>query len=1091
MDALEYDVFISYARKDDQTGWVSGLRDAIYEDFREFSSAPFRIFFDTKEIHSRQDWELRLLQGLRSSRMLVVCLSPNYLHSAYCRWEWEEFARVQARRIGGGDPVTGVFFVELSDERQDAALVAWREQVTRVQLVDLQPWFPRGVEALQEAEVRARVRELGHEVHDHLQQARRAKQAPGNLRRHNPGFVGRAGELRALRSELTRSGVGVVTAVHGLGGMGKTELAVTYAYAHADGYQGGTWQVDADGQTDMLEAVSQLALAPELGLQVSEEQLSDRQWLGRRVLVRLGELTDAARDQNEGVAACLLLLDNVSEPELLSASQIGVLPQEPWFHVVVTTRLGLSDIGAAGSRASVGMIEVTRLATEDGLALIREHQRARDPAKLHPEFSSPHEEDAARRIVELLDGYALAIEQAAVYLGSFEVEPSQLLEQLRERGVAFLDEVGGLPEGRQAILHKEKLVAAIVDQTLDRLPDRARAALAVASLLPLDTIPWGWLQQLSEETGRPSPTGLPGLSGGDDWPAVQRLLEGRRLLTPATDPQLARLHRVLQQHIKQRLADADTGQRLDAHLDQASENLQEARRPDLTLLAITAAAITGRLSEGHDHLASAGLSLIDHVTNRLDFTAAQALATATLSATERLVGADPGNRMHQRDVATGLDKLGNLLAVRGQVGVALEHYTRAMRICDQLADTDPDNPQYRDDVAVTLDHVGDLLAVHDEVGAALEHYTRSLQIREQLADADAENLSYQRDLTFSHDRLGDLLTDRGEVGAALEHYTRSLQIRELLADADPDNPGYQEHLAISHDRVGNLSAGRGEVGAALEHYTRSLQIRELLADADPDNPQYQRGLAISLTQLGDAQAGGGEVGAKLAYYTRSLQIREQLAEADPGNTQYQSDLTLSLDRLGHLLVGGGDVSGALAYYMRSLHIRELLADGDPDNSGYQREVAVSVAQVAGLFADIGEVDAALRLYTTSLETTERLADADPEDPQYQGDLSLTLYKVGDLLADRGEAAAALEHHTRSLHICERLADADPHNPKYQQDVWARAFRIGDMLESSGDQSASDYYSKAHRTLAALDAAGKLSDHARQALDWLANKLGPR
>src|ERR1700752_3856335 len=130
----EYDVFISYSRADNKDGWVSGLRDAIDADFRAFSSTSelpsakkFEIFFDTSEIHNRQDWKLRLRQGLVTSRMLVVCLSPNYLRSPYCRWEWEEFARVQARRLGGGDSTTGVYFEELGgNEQYDAAIAAWR-----------------------------------------------------------------------------------------------------------------------------------------------------------------------------------------------------------------------------------------------------------------------------------------------------------------------------------------------------------------------------------------------------------------------------------------------------------------------------------------------------------------------------------------------------------------------------------------------------------------------------------------------------------------------------------------------------------------------------------------------------------------------------------------------------------------------------------------------------------------------------------------------------------------------------------------------------------------------------------------------------
>ncbi len=81
MESVNYDVFISYSRKDNAGGWVSGLRDAIYEDFREFSAEPFRIFFDASEIRSHQDWQLRLRQGLVTSRVLLLCLSPNYLLS--------------------------------------------------------------------------------------------------------------------------------------------------------------------------------------------------------------------------------------------------------------------------------------------------------------------------------------------------------------------------------------------------------------------------------------------------------------------------------------------------------------------------------------------------------------------------------------------------------------------------------------------------------------------------------------------------------------------------------------------------------------------------------------------------------------------------------------------------------------------------------------------------------------------------------------------------------------------------------------------------------------------------------------------------
>jgi hypothetical protein len=49
--------------------------------------------------------------------------------------------------------------------------------------------------------------------------------------------------------------------------------------------------------------------------------------------------------------------------------------------------LGISDIGAVGSRGSVAMIEVDRLNTEDGVALIREHHPPR-PGPAAPRLSA-------------------------------------------------------------------------------------------------------------------------------------------------------------------------------------------------------------------------------------------------------------------------------------------------------------------------------------------------------------------------------------------------------------------------------------------------------------------------------------------------------------------------------------------------------------------------------------------------------------------------------------------------------------------------------------------------------------------------------
>jgi hypothetical protein len=48
---MEYDLFISYSRKDNETGRITELVDYIRTDFESFSGNPLVPFFDRTEIH--------------------------------------------------------------------------------------------------------------------------------------------------------------------------------------------------------------------------------------------------------------------------------------------------------------------------------------------------------------------------------------------------------------------------------------------------------------------------------------------------------------------------------------------------------------------------------------------------------------------------------------------------------------------------------------------------------------------------------------------------------------------------------------------------------------------------------------------------------------------------------------------------------------------------------------------------------------------------------------------------------------------------------------------------------------------------------
>lgn len=233
----QFELFISYARAD-AGGWVTALRDVILADHRRFSSEPLRVFFDRDAIADGDDWRHRILAGLQSSSVLLVCLSPAYFASDYCRWEFQEYLRSQVSVQVGGEGIASVYFVELPDA--DPAVDArWRAEVAeRHNFTDLRPWFPEGASAIAQAEVATRLARLGEQLWDRLGRVRRAGAALGQIRRPSETFVGRRAELTGLHEELARGNFGVVTTLHGLGGLGKTELVVAYAHMFAYFYPG-------------------------------------------------------------------------------------------------------------------------------------------------------------------------------------------------------------------------------------------------------------------------------------------------------------------------------------------------------------------------------------------------------------------------------------------------------------------------------------------------------------------------------------------------------------------------------------------------------------------------------------------------------------------------------------------------------------------------------------------------------------------------------------------------------------------------------------------------------------------------------------
>src|SRR5262249_21268569 len=137
--------------------------------------------------------------------------------------------------------------------------------------------------------------------------------------RRNPNFTGRAELLEALERALASTQAAALTqAIHGLGGVGKTQLAVEYAYRHAVEYD-LVWWVRAEEPATLAADYAGLARPLDLPEKDAAEQAL---------------AVEAARVWLEHNRRWLLIFDNAVDPTDLERYR----PRGAGGHVLITSR---------------------------------------------------------------------------------------------------------------------------------------------------------------------------------------------------------------------------------------------------------------------------------------------------------------------------------------------------------------------------------------------------------------------------------------------------------------------------------------------------------------------------------------------------------------------------------------------------------------------------------------------------------------------------------------------------------------------------------------------------------------------------------
>jgi tetratricopeptide (TPR) repeat protein len=729
----------------------------------------------------------------------------------------------------------------------------------------------------------------------------------------NTFFTDREDILSALYKYFTSHRVLTqmrVQALCGLEGIGKTQVAVEYAYRHRLDYQAIIW-LDADANS-LVNSICALANR----CAFSEQDCADE-----------AHLYAAFRRWLQQQEAWLLVLDGLDE--LLSLTKF--LPFESSGHVLVTT-LGQ----AAGYLAHPVLI--TEMTEEDAATFLLRRVRLIDEQTRDLEIPLPVYGQAIA-IVHEVGRLTLALDQAGAYIEETHCDLDGYLQHYRRLGAKLL-----AWRGQQAHTHQHSIQLALsltFAKVALQCPEAMNLLYLFAFLHP-DTIPSDIIER-----------GMPALEGPlrilkADAMVLDRamvILFKFALIRQRVDTGMWSIHRVFQVVLKERLttvsqrqwatravrlvsavfpqADFSNWPTCDKYFSQARHcadllaSLHPVPREAISLLQRLGSYCYQRAwyQETEKHLEMAlslceqsgdaeseraqvltSLAILYHRQGK--YHEAENACQDALEIREQICGPD------HHLVAQTLNNLALLYQDWGRYQEAEELYRRVLDI--HAHTLGPDHP----DTAVSLSNLALLYSLQGKDALADPLYQRVFSIEQRTLGARHPELALSLNMQASR------LADQNDYKQAEKLYRQALAIQEeVLGLAHPDTARTLTNLADLYELQQHYAEAEALSLQALDIYTQAL---------GPDHPD----VANTLNTLAYLFRQQGRYAEAEVRYQQALGIYERTSGPD------RPEMANTLNNLGWLYSFMQKYELAEACLRRVLEIRERVPGlAYPDTSG--------------------------------------------------------------------------------------------------------------------------------------------------------------
>jgi tetratricopeptide (TPR) repeat protein len=534
----------------------------------------------------------------------------------------------------------------------------------------------------------------------------------------NPNFTGREELLSSIRDALASGQPAALTqAIRGLGGVGKTQLALEYSYRYGSDYD-VVWWIRSEEPTTLASDYASLAAKLDLPEKAATEQ---------RVIVQ------AVKDRLRQSKNWLLIFDNAPDAD----SVRDYIPGGNAGHTLVTSRY-------PNWRGLAQPLSVQVMQPDEAIEFLLKRTDDKDAA-------------AAKLLAEAIGYLPLALEQAGAYIEATGCTLSHYLNLFNEKQKELLQR--GKPS------NYEDTVATTWNLSFQQVEAKSPAAADLMKLfafLAPDDIQIKHLIECKEHL----PDSLSFVSDPiklDDAIAILR----RYSLIDIEDESIS-VHRLVQAVTRHKLSEDETKVWVEAAVRTINNVFpwggNDVRTWPVCSRLLAHAIMASSYGEQYNIAPEETLYLLNkagmYLGGRAEFVESKSLHERALVIAEATFDSN------HPQVALMVNNIGYILRELGDFAEAKAHFERALAIAE--AAFGPDAPL----VAACTNNVGYVLYPLGDFAGAKAHYERALAISESAFGPNHPQVA------VCANNLSSVLKKLGDLAGAKDHLERALIIDE-------------------------------------------------------------------------------------------------------------------------------------------------------------------------------------------------------------------------------------------------------------------------------------------------------------------------